>query len=71
VGELVNLMGATFVVQEILVWEEGRLCYGGEEVSPATVRAARAGGVELPVLMGEMRRLLPTARRAGGDHERR
>jgi pilus assembly protein CpaF len=69
VGEVVNLMGATFVVQELLVWEDGRLCSSGEEVSPAMVRAARAGGVDLPALLAEMRRLLPAARRTGGDLE--
>jgi len=70
VGEVTGLVGASFVVQEILVWEDGRLCVTGEEVSPATARAAGAAGVDLVALVREMRRTLPAARRPGGPHER-
>lgn len=68
VGEVTGLVGASFVVQEILAWEDGRLCATGEEVSPATARAAGAAGVDLAALVREMRRTLPAARRPGGSH---
>src|SRR5579885_1763810 len=65
VSELVDLVGDTFSVQDILVWEDGRLCWTGYDVSEALQRRVRDAGHDLPRLV-----VLPRSQRKGSGHER-
>ena len=64
VSELIDLVGDTFSVQDILVWEDGRLCFTGYDVSEKLHRRLREAGHEMPSLA-----LLPRSARKGTGHD--
>ena len=64
VSEVIDLVGEIFAVQDILVWEDDRLCWTGYDVSETLRRRARAAGHEVPSLA-----LVPRARRTGTGHD--
>jgi pilus assembly protein CpaF len=64
VSELIDLVGDTFAVQDILVWEDSRLCFTGYDVSETLHRRLREAGHEMPSLA-----LLPRSARKGTGHD--
>jgi hypothetical protein len=64
VSEVIDLVGNIFAVQDILVWEDDRLCWTGYDVSERLRRRVHVAGHEVPSLA-----LVPRARRKGTGHD--